>query len=199
MTIFTLAMGDGNHDAMLRHSIELMSGYIQIHKTGYQNDPAIEKAFFVKPEIIKALDDNEKITGYAPRLEVPALIATEKNSVGGMVVGVDPEKESSVTVLNEKIIKGEFLDNDDINFCVLGEALARNLNVDTGEKIVVLGQSYDGSTGAAKFTVKGILKSGLSELDRSLMMVNLLDNQILFRADNLVTTVAINTGLSKRN
>ncbi len=192
-TIYFLAMGDGNHDAMLRNSIELMSGYIQIHKTGYQDNPVIEKAFPVTPEILANLENNEQITAFTFRLEVPALIATEINSAGGMVIGIDPERESNVTILNKRIIKGEFLEKTDEKSCVIGEGLAKNLGADTGSKIVILGQSYDGSTGAAKFTVKGILRSSLSELDRSLMLVNLSDNQLLFRADNLVTSIVIMT------
>lgn len=193
VTLITISMTDGSHDTMIRNAMNLFSGYAQIHTKGFQDDPWVEKSFNFSPEIQKILEDTPHISGCAPRLQVGGLIASESNSIGGMVIGIDPDKEPGVTVINKKMFKGEFLSNKDRNRILIGEKLAQNLNVELGSKIVILTQGIDGSTGALPYKVKGIFRTGTDGMDRGMAFITLSDAQYLLRADDMVDSIALST------
>ena len=194
ITLATMAMSDGSHDAMLRQAIELFTGYVQVHRIGYQDNPGIEKSFKLTPEITEVLDKENLISGYSPRLQFGALIASEKNSMGAMVVGVIPSRESKVTVIGrKKMIEGEYLSDNDKNSIIIGNKLAENLNVKIGEDLVILTQGIDGSTGALRYKLKGIFRSGTDAMDRGITFIPLKNAQDLLLADGMVDSIAINT------
>mgnify|MGYP003731639761 CR=1 FL=1 len=193
IVIFTQAANDGQHDAMLRQAMEIFTGYIQIHQAGYQDDPAIEKSFKFTPEIEKILKNNKKIKGYTPRLQVGALAASENNSTGALVVGIEPDLEKSVTKIYKHMASGEYLSKNDKMQCVIGEKMAKILKLKVGDNMVLLTQGIDGSTGAIKFKVKGLFRAGADELNRSLVFITLKDMRDLVLAPDMVDSIAIMT------
>lgn len=199
ITLATIAMADGSHDAMLRQAIELFTGYVQVHRMGYQDNPGIEKSFKLTPEITQVLEREELISGYSPRLQFGALIASEKNSMGTMVVGMIPSHESKVTVIGrKKMIEGEYLSDGDKGKIIIGNKLAENLNVKIGEDLVILTQGIDGSTGALRYKLKGIFRSGTDAMDRGIAFITLKDAQDLLLAEGMVDCIAINTTNPKK-
>jgi len=195
--IYSISMADGSHDAMIKRAMEIFSGYIQIHEEGFQEDPKISKSFKLTPQITKAIDSTPKITAYSPRLQSGALVATEKNSLGGMVVGINPELESKVTIVQDRVIKGKSLIGSKMRECLIGEKMAKNLKVNVGDNLVTLVQGFDGSMGAIKFSIRGIFKTGSDEMDRSLVFINLQDAGELLAAPDRVNSIAITTDSPK--
>ena len=199
ITVFTIAMSDGSHDAMLRQAIELFTGYAQVHRMGFYNEPGIDKCFKRTPEIDNVLKNEKLISGYSPRLQFGALVASKKNSIGAMVIGVEPGREATVTVIKaKKMIKGKYLSPDEKNTVIIGEKLANNLNVDLDDDIVILSQGIDGSTGALRYKIKGVFRSGTDSMDRSTAFINLKDAQDLLLANGMVNSIAINTQYPKQ-
>ena len=47
---------------------ELFSGYIQIEKKGYNDNPSLNKSFQFNQNIISALKDTKNVLGYSPRV-----------------------------------------------------------------------------------------------------------------------------------
>lgn len=193
ITIFTIAMMDGSHDRMLENAIRQFTGYVQIHKKGYQDDPGLEKSFRVTPDLKRVLKRIPTIKSYTFRLQTGALAATRQTSAGAFLVGIKPDLEREVTVFDDKIISGEYIDDSQKRQCVVGSILARNLNLKVGSKLVLLTQGYDGSTGAFKFTVRGIFRTLSPEMNRNLVLISLKDARNLLRADELISSIAIMT------
>jgi ABC-type lipoprotein release transport system permease subunit len=65
------------------------------------------------------------------------------------------------------IRQGRYLSSEDTSQALVGEILAKNLQVSLGDELVVLGQGRDGSVAATVVEVKGIYNSGQDEFDRS--------------------------------
>lgn len=186
-------MADGSHDAMIMRAMKIFSGYIQIHEKGFQDDPKISKSFKLTPQITAAINSTSKIKAYSPRLQSGALVATEENSLGGMVVGINPEMESKVTIIQDKIIHGKSLVGSKTRECLIGDKMAKNLEAKVGDKLVTLVQGFDGSTGAIKFRIRGIYKTGSDEMDRTLVFINLQDARNLLAAPGMINSIAITT------
>ena len=93
-------------------------------------------------------------------------------------MGVDPEAELGVTTFLEGLEAGE-LSRSVIRPVVLGLGLAQELELTVGTEVAIVTQAADGSLGNDLFLVSGILRTGLSYVDRSLAVLNLTDLQEL--------------------
>jgi ABC-type lipoprotein release transport system permease subunit len=72
---------------------------------------------------------------------------------------------------HERIFAGRQLAGPDD--AVLGEALARNLGVAVGGEVVLLGSASRGGVAAMVLTVSGLFRTGIAEIDRSLLLADL--------------------------
>ena len=193
IVIFSIAANEGQHDKMIENTMNIFSGYIQIHRLGFQDDPGVEKSFTIPPEMKKDIETEKDIAAYAPRLQTGALAASDNNSAGAFVVGVDPAKESKITIFNNRIIRGEFLSDKGRKECIIGERMARNLGIKTGSDLVLITQGIDGSTGAIRFKVKGIFRMGAPEFEQTMVLINIEDARDLLRAYDMVNSIVITT------
>ena len=75
------------------------------------------------------------------------------------------------------IRRGRFLPENNQNqtptLALIGNLLARNLQVDLGDELTVLGQGRDGSIAATVVKISGIYSSGIDEFDRSAIHIPL--------------------------
>jgi len=74
---------------------------------------------------------------------------------------------------------------------VLGEMLARNLQVSVGGTVSVLGAARDGSVAADVLKVVGIFRSGIPQLDRSILEMPLSRAQEAFAMTDRSNTIAL--------
>ena len=74
---------------------------------------------------------------------------------------------------------------------VLGSALARNLGVDAGDTVSMLGQARDGGIAADVLTVAGVFDTGTPELDRQLAEIPLARFQATFGMGSDVNTIVL--------
>jgi len=56
---------------------------------------------------------------------------------------------------------------------IIGSVLARNLKVQLGDELTLLGSGRDGSFAAAVVTIAGIFETGMAEIDRSVVQLPL--------------------------
>ena len=184
---------DGDYATRLAHrkAVEkaFPSSLAPLKEKSYQQDPLIEKCF----EQSKALEDilaaAPTIRAFSHRLQTGALVASEHNSLGGLVVGIEPSSEAKVSTIKKKVRQGEYLNDDDVRQCLVGSKLAEFLKVSVGDKIVVLTQALDGSTGAMKFKVKGLIKMGADKFEKTLVVVPIEDLRAILRADDKVHAI----------
>jgi ABC-type lipoprotein release transport system permease subunit len=95
------------------------------------------------------------------------LISSKERTYGVLVTGIDPAREARVSRLKSLIRQGGYLNGDDSNQALVGSILARNLRVDVGDELTVLGQGRDGSIAATVVKIKGVFSSGIDDFDRS--------------------------------
>jgi ABC-type lipoprotein release transport system permease subunit len=193
ITLYTIAMMDGSHDAMLLQAMRIFTGSAQVHRQGYWEDPGVDKSFLLSERLLTAIERTPGVKALSPRLQSAALAANEKNSLGTLLVGVLPGREQSVTVLAERLLKGDFLVEGRKGKCVIGEKMADLLGAGPGDPVVFLAQGIDGSMGALKLRVVGIFRTGTDEMDRGLVLIALQDMQDLLNAPGMANTIAVMT------
>src|SRR5579872_6428464 len=129
----------------------------------YIDDPSV---------VERALASEPGIKAWAKRIQVTGLVSSPQTSEGVLIDAIEPDREPKVTSMSQYLTEGRFLSKNGKEI-VLGEKLARKLDVRLGEKVVVMVQSRDGSMGADAFRVCGIFRAGSTTFDASIIYVPL--------------------------
>lgn len=95
----------GSYDHMIRQVIESFSGYLQVQDTEYADDPSIDNAFNVSPDLLTSLRTDPNVAVVVPRIESFALASTGTLSKGVLVAGIDPEQEKDLSNPAQKLVR----------------------------------------------------------------------------------------------
>lgn len=99
-------VGDGFHEQMVDNSVQAHIGHIQIHRSGYHDDPGLNKTLPELDKIRAAIGKLPALRGSSLRVLGDGLASTAMNSAGVAVVGVNPEEERSVTTIHRAVVEG---------------------------------------------------------------------------------------------
>ncbi|WP_320041346.1 FtsX-like permease family protein [uncultured Desulfobacter sp.] len=191
LLIFMLSLQIGTYEVMIDTSVKTRTGHIQILKQGYNTDHKIRQVVNAPSDIAVTLDPIPHITAVSFRSNAFALLSSTLRTSGGFITGIDPEKEVNISSVPQTIRKGRYLNPTDSNAAVVGSLLAKNLKLDIGDELVVLGSAMDGSIAATVLTVTGIFSSGMDQYDRSAVQIPLSHFQDIFSMGNAVHEIII--------
>jgi putative ABC transport system permease protein len=191
LLVFMIALQFGSYDMMIDNTLRAFSGHVQVQAAGYQDNPRL------RTSIPAIADLSERIRQALPQASVTsraaafALASSEERSFGIQLIGVEPEREARVSTLPGLVSRGRYLLDPTASEIVIGSVMARNLKVDIGDEITILGSGRDGSFAAGIVTVAGIFESGSTDMDRSLAEVPLAYFQETFAMGDQGNTIAI--------
>lgn len=164
------------------------TGYLQIHLNGYQDEPTLENSFKADSLDDKLYSTFDTLYPLLPRLECFALVSGDSVTKGAMVIGTDTKMENRLTGIEKRIVSGTMPDSGSI---LVAEGLASDLRVRKGDTVVVLGQGYEGSIAAGKYTVSGIVHFATPGLNSGLTYLSLPTAQELFSAYGRLTSAVV--------
>jgi len=192
--IFANALNDGTHNQIIRSSIEIYPGYIQVQNSEFEDNPNFDNLIF---DVAKVNGDINKIQGIKDstvRFETFALYSSDEQSIGGMFGAIDPDNEAKISRLKSSLVEGEYLSPNDENAIYLGVELAKRLNVGVGDKISFISTGADYSFAADNLVVKGLFKTKLYEFDNGAGFVNKDYFDDIMHSENTATHIIINPG-----
>ena len=163
LLIISSGFGDGAHGSMIESGVSAQGGHVVIQGKGWQQqrDNRIRVQHY--PEKEKVLQQVLPGARILERIYVQGLLTSPNGSAGVSLTGIDPKKESHISDLHKKIIKGQYLDTDPRGI-VMGYILAETLGVDLGDKVVLMVQRA-GNIQSQLFRVQGLFKVGVDEID----------------------------------
>jgi ABC-type lipoprotein release transport system permease subunit len=179
----------GSYDRMIETAARFFTGYIQVHKDGYWEDRTIDNSFIYNTSLLDTVASVEGVVEVVPRIESFALASYNQKTRGAMVLGIDPEKENTLTRVKEKIVQGQYLRKGD-DGTMISQGLAAYLDIGIGDTIVLLGQGYHGANAAGIYPVKGIMKFPTPEQNRGTIYLSLKEAQWLYGVGEQLTTLA---------
>ncbi len=180
----------GSYERMIDNSVRFYTGYIQIHKNGYWEDKVIDNSFQYDDLLQRNVAAIQGVLLEVPRLESFALTSFRSQTKGALVMGVDPQRETRLTNVQDKIVQGRYLQQDDEGI-LLGEGLAGYLKVKIGDTVTLLGQGFHGANAAGLFPVRGIVRFVLPQQNNQLIYMSLPRAQWFYAAPDLLTSVAL--------
>jgi ABC-type lipoprotein release transport system permease subunit len=169
LLVFMISLQFGMYRLMIENSLQAFTGHMQVQARGYNDDKKMRQTV---PDIVALANDLRTELGsdeVAARATAFALASSEDRSYGIAVFGVEPQFEPNVSSIPGLVRDGRYLDSNDAAEIVIGAVLARNLRVEVGDELTLLGSGKDGSFAAVVADVVGIFDSGVAELDRTIV------------------------------
>jgi putative ABC transport system permease protein len=189
LLIFMLSWQFGSYETMINSAVNIRTGHLQVQAKGYQDKQSIRLVVPDPAVIGDILDKIPGVVAYTFRAKAFSLVSSKKRTYGAVVTGIDPIGEAKVSTLESLIREGSYLSEGDTDQALVGRLLAKNLHLELGDELVLLGQGRDGSIAATVVKVKGIFSSGQDDFDRSFLQIPLKYFQDVFSMDGVVHEV----------
>lgn len=171
LVVTGMAFQTGTYDDMINLGARLGHSHIQVQHPDYLDNPRVKNTFYDALGTSRSIAQIPDVAGVAMRTESFALVSVGERSYGAMVVGVEPNKEPSVSDFPSLLVEGTYL--SDVGHAYIGSALARNLSAAVGDEIVILGTGKTGNLAPMLLTIGGIFTTGITDVDRSYVQVRI--------------------------
>lgn len=191
LLIFSSSWMTGSHQLLLKNAVEIYPGYIQISDRDYPVNHSMDNLIFDAHAVEQQLDTNPQVAVYGARFESFVLFSSGDRSVGGMLTGIEPGKESRLSRLAASLQRGSYLSAADTNQIYIGSQLAKRLHVNIGDQVAFVGSGADYSFAADMLRVKGIFQTGLFEFDANSAFINKKYFERIMAAENCATEIVV--------
>ncbi|MCK4534642.1 MAG: ABC transporter permease, partial [Syntrophobacterales bacterium] len=191
LLVFMLSFQFGSYDTMINTAVKIHTGHVQVQAKEYRDKMDIRLVVPDPGAVDDVIKDIPEIEAYTSRANAFSLVSSSDRTYGVLLTGIDPEREAKVSTLKKLVRRGEYLAQEDTDMALVGKLLARNLKVDIGDELVVLGQGRDGSVAASVLKVKGIFSSGEDKFDRNSVQMPLGYFQDVFSMRGAVHEVVV--------
>ena len=189
--IFMTALMRGMVDQMVEDGIEALPGFIQVHHPQFRDDPSIENSMPPPTDEFRAAMETPLVTGWTSRIRVPAMISSERDNRGVVLLGVDPAGEISLGFDPEKIIEGRFLEGSDDKGVVIGQKLLERLETRLGKRVVVMSQDPENNIADRGFRVVGVYRGKLAATEETFIYAGRETVQQLLGMEGKVSELAV--------
>jgi len=190
--IVIAAITRGSMEQQLDKSILNLTGHIQAHVTGFRDDPVIDHRFTTSAALETALGDKEVIA-WARRVRAPGVVASERESAGITLVGIEPAREHSLSFIASAVTEGRYLESADDQGLLLGRKLAERMETGLGRRVVLMSQDANNQVGDRGFRVVGIFETQPRQMEDSVVFVGRATAQQMLKLGDAVTEVAVMT------
>ncbi|RZN19538.1 MULTISPECIES: FtsX-like permease family protein [unclassified Escherichia] len=174
-------------------------GHITLSQPNYfeqEEEKPLENGLSDYSMLGKQLSSIPGVHAILPRIEFNGLISNGRKSTIYMGTGIDPQefaiKGEFVAVKSGKALypqRDNLAEKDDPEV-MLGANLAKNLKVTVGDVVTLLSTTTDGVLNAMDFKVQSIFSTGVPELDKRQLYINIAAAQALL-ATHKISTLSV--------
>jgi ABC-type lipoprotein release transport system permease subunit len=183
--VFIMAFMQGAVDARIESSTKSELAHVQVHAPRFLENNNIEYFMPGSTEMLAKIESVENVVAASRRLIAEPFIMAAHGTGGGKLLGVDVEKEKQVTDIWEHMVDGTYLEkNSRMPPVVIGQKLAKKLQLKVGSKINVQLVDRDGNLSSKGYRVSGIYKTTNTSYDESHLFVTYEDLQAQLGMEN---------------
>lgn len=157
-----------------------------------------DNAFILGPtEWLNRIESDERVSGVSPQLVAQGIATYGKISLGISLVGSDPEKQKTVSNIENSMIRGKFSDiGNGGNRVAVGDEFLKKIGATQGETLLLtVGKGLP-----QPFRIISVFHMGVKALDETRVFVSLRDLQQLNQTPSRISDIAIrlkNVGLAR--
>jgi putative ABC transport system permease protein len=183
----------GAKQAIYGNTVKLQGGNVQVHAPGYREKAKrLPLLPLTDPDaVLQAALAQQRAIAVSQRIETSGMVSSREGTMPVMIIGVGPEHESAVSLVAENIVQGRYLEASDEDVLLIGQALAKQLEVTVGDRVALVGRATHEQMRRRTMTIGGIYDIGIPEIEKKMVYVSLLEAQILFDLRDQATEVAV--------
>jgi putative ABC transport system permease protein len=199
LVITLVGFMEGVFMGMIDMTANLDAGHLRlVNKPFYDEEHLrpLDRSLAAQSETLNWLKKNSpEKTRWSPRIRWGALLdVPDKNGdtvsqtpIVGMALDLKDKKslELKRLRLEESLIDGKIPEQD--KEMLMGDQLAKTLNIELNQAVTLLGQSFDGGLVMDNYRVVGLVKFGVSAMDKKMVLIDLADAQDSFYMEDMIT------------
>jgi ABC-type lipoprotein release transport system permease subunit len=188
------ALMRGMVDQVIEDGIDALPGLVQIHHPAFRDDPNIANSLPAPGPGLRAALESAPVAAWAPRVKLPAMISSERNTRGVTLLGVDPAREIALGFDPASIVAGRFLQGPDDQGLVVGRKMLDRLETELGKRVVVMSQDPANNIVDRGFRIVGVFKGRLASQEEQWIFAGLHTTQALLAMGDQVSEIAVTGG-----
>jgi ABC-type lipoprotein release transport system permease subunit len=165
----------GMAESSVNSSIDRDLAHIQIHHNDYIKDKRIKDYIPNTKDILTVLNKNSKIENTSARTIIYGMAQSPASSFGVKLIAIDPEQEQKITTLNQNLIEGDYFGKKYKNQVIIGQKLAKRLNLKLRSKVILNFQNLEGDISYMACRVVGIFKTTSTIFDAGTIIMRQSD------------------------
>ncbi|MCP4538983.1 MAG: ABC transporter permease, partial [Chloroflexi bacterium] len=194
LILFFDGMLAGMDEALHGKQVRLMGGHVQVHAPGYREkmnrspllplaDPdALAQAALAQPEAVAV----------AQRIKTGGMVSSREGTLSVAIIGIQPEQETpALSMVAEKVVAGRYLQGTDEDALLVGDALAKRLEVSVGDRVTLVGRATHEQMRRRTMTIVGIYDLNIKNIEEAQVFVSLLEAQTLFDLRDQATEIGV--------
>ncbi len=196
LLVFSRAIAEGGHEDWIDSGVRMGDGHVSVQAPEYRTRRSLD--YRLSPEIRAAVRDalkspevSSRLVASAPRLMVQGLASSPSAALPVAIMAVDPELEREFSALDEKLVEGRWLEQDDRLRAYVGTRLASRLKLKENSRFVLTAQDANGDISGQMVRVAGTFRSGIPEMDEGFIQIPLATAQEWLGVPGAVTTEAL--------
>jgi ABC-type lipoprotein release transport system permease subunit len=160
----------GVYAQMVDSGVRSGSGHIAVYRGNYVSSRD-DRLFWNPGELAQKIAALPGVKAVLPRVYLPGLAQSSRESRGIMLTGIDPVSENAINPLLKKIDAEALIPDLASRDALIGSRLLKELKLKIGNKFVVTAQGPDKELISELLHIRGLITSGIREVDSSLVMV----------------------------
>jgi ABC-type lipoprotein release transport system permease subunit len=190
--VFLGALMRGNLEGMIRNGIDTLTGHVQIHKSGYTDDPSIAHSIDDPSAITKLLEEQlPPGSRWSARVRVNAVASNARHNGGVTLVGIDPVDEARISFIGSAVGRGRYLEGEDPHAILVGAALAEQFETGLGKKLILMSQPRDGGVASRAFRIRGIFRAEMESTEKNFVFVTRQAAREMLGMGSAVSEIAV--------
>ncbi len=187
--IFMTALSRGMVDQVIEDGVSALPGHVQVHNSLFLDDPSVANRILVGDSVLAKTFKSQDFEAWASRVKVPAVIASEYESRGVTLLGIDPAAERRFGYLSYEDVDGRFLESADDNGMVIGRKLADKLETGVGKRVVLMSQDPDNEIADRGFRVVGVFTADVPAFEEGNVFIGKKAAQKMLRIGDTTTEI----------
>jgi ABC-type lipoprotein release transport system permease subunit len=184
----------GMDEALHGKQVRLQGGHVQVHAPGYREkmnrSPLLPLA---NPDaLVQAAQAQPEAVAVAQRIETGGMVSSREATLPVAIIGIQPEQETpAVSMVAEKVVEGRYLQGDDEDVLLIGDALANRLEVGVGDRVTLVGRATHEQMRRRTMTIVGIYDLDIKAIEETQVFVSLPEAQTLFDLRDQATEIGV--------